>query len=82
MRLSRSLSPSVPLTLLTSYSRRTPSGSAMRSLQSCCRMRRCCWARALNWRVQPCRCVYRLPRLCLRHEAAFCAWREVGRGKG
>lgn len=53
----------------------------MRSLQSCCRMWCCCWARVLSWRVQPCRCVYRLPRLCPRHEAAFCAQQEVG-GEG
>lgn len=50
----------------------------MRSLQSCCRMRCCCWARALSWRVQPCRCVYRLPRLCPRHVATFCARGETG----
>lgn len=67
---------------LTSYSLRRPSGSAMRSLQSCCRMRCCCWARALSWRVQPCRCVYRLPRLCPRHEAVFCAQRRGGEREG
>ena len=65
--------PPPPPPPLTSYSLRRPAGSARWSLQSCCRMRCCCWARAFSWRVQPCRCVYRLPRLCPRHEAAFCA---------
>lgn len=65
--------PHPHLSPLTSYSLRMPAGSARWSLQSCWRMRCCCWARALSWRVQPCRCVYRLPRLCPRHEAAFCA---------
>lgn len=71
-----SLILSLPLWAPTSYSRRTPTGSPMRSLQSCCRIRCCWWASVFSCRVQPCRCVYRLPRLCPRHEAAFCTCPE------